>query len=78
MAIILVHLPRQRPAELVRVWKLRIVEELTIRDFCHSAGVLDYKRAELARLVDHLNAGEVLVGHPYLEVIPLGDRDQFR
>ena len=41
-------------------------------------GVLNYKRAELARLVDHLNAREVLAGHPYLEVIPLGDRDQFR
>ena len=42
-------------------------------------GVLNYKRAELARLVDHfMNAREVLAGHPYLEVIPLGDRDQFR
>ena len=33
-------------------------------------GVLNYKRAELARLVDHVNAREVPVGLPYLEVLP--------
>ena len=59
------HWQCQAPAEIEK--NLNVFSQK--RGIVLQIGVLNYKRAELARLVDHVNAREVPVELPYLEVL---------